>query len=339
MRDGLLPRMEARPWVNSDKVTYRYHPVGRKPVNLGTDRDVAIRRVLDITGQAPHHGSLLWAWEQYQTSKRFLKLAQVTRTDYAAAWKQIDKKFGIRAVETIKSSEVARYIHIDRADSPRRADIEKAVLSNLFKHAILLGSCEHNPTLVVQPHGSEASTVMPETLALNALLQWLESGTKQRKILAYAAEYASLAGNRQVEFLPLVWPRVDEAAGVIRTTRAKQRGKKQGMIVDLIEIKPAMRVLLGKLRALDREGLYLFPNEDGNQYTAQAFKLMWQRSIKAAIAAKVITAEQRFNFHALRRYYVTMHKGATGELPNMHGDKSVTARVYDATKEERRISL
>lgn len=339
MRDGLLPRMEARPWANSDRITYRYHPLGLKPVNLGTDLAAALRKVLDITGQSPHHGSMLWAWEQWLTSKRYLKLADTTKTDYAMAWKQIDKKFGARQVETIKSSEVARYIHVDRADSPRRADIEKAVLSNLFKHAIMLGVCEHNPTLVVQPHGSEASTVMPETLALNALLRWLEAGSKQRKVLAYAAEYASLAGNRQVEFLPLVWLRVDDAAGVIRTTRAKQRGKKQGMVIDLIEIKPAMRVLLAKLRALDRNGLYLFPTEDGNQYTARGFKTLWQRAVKAAIDAKVITPEQRFNFHSLRRYYATMHKSVTGDLPNMHGDKSVTARIYDATKEERRSSL
>lgn len=33
---GLLPRMEARPRKDG-KVTYRYPPVGGKPVNLGTD--------------------------------------------------------------------------------------------------------------------------------------------------------------------------------------------------------------------------------------------------------------------------------------------------------------
>lgn len=43
---GLLPRMEARPWKDSDKVTYRYHPVGGKPINLGTDREKALRDVL-----------------------------------------------------------------------------------------------------------------------------------------------------------------------------------------------------------------------------------------------------------------------------------------------------
>ena len=42
---GLLPRMEARPRKDG-LVTYRFHPVGAKPINLGTDRHEAIRRVL-----------------------------------------------------------------------------------------------------------------------------------------------------------------------------------------------------------------------------------------------------------------------------------------------------
>lgn len=34
---GLLPRMEARPWRDGKTVTYRYHPVGAAPINLGTN--------------------------------------------------------------------------------------------------------------------------------------------------------------------------------------------------------------------------------------------------------------------------------------------------------------
>jgi hypothetical protein len=49
---GLLPRMEARPWADGKTITYRYHPIGGKPVNLGTDRAEACRRVLELNGQA-----------------------------------------------------------------------------------------------------------------------------------------------------------------------------------------------------------------------------------------------------------------------------------------------
>lgn len=46
---SLLPRMEARPWTNGRTVTYRYHPKGARPVNLGTDYLVAIGKVREWT--------------------------------------------------------------------------------------------------------------------------------------------------------------------------------------------------------------------------------------------------------------------------------------------------
>ena len=50
---GLLPRMEARPHKGSDKVTYRYHPMGGKPINLGQDKRAAIQKVLDMVKAVP----------------------------------------------------------------------------------------------------------------------------------------------------------------------------------------------------------------------------------------------------------------------------------------------
>jgi len=62
---GLLPRMEARPRKDG-KITYRYHPVGGKPVNLGTDRDEAIRKVLGVNAEAHHQGTVRELWGLYQ---------------------------------------------------------------------------------------------------------------------------------------------------------------------------------------------------------------------------------------------------------------------------------
>lgn len=51
--NGLLPRMEARVWKDGRTVTYRYHPRGRPPVNLGTDREAAMEAAAKIAG-IPH---------------------------------------------------------------------------------------------------------------------------------------------------------------------------------------------------------------------------------------------------------------------------------------------
>ena len=94
---GLLPRMEARVWADGKTVTYRYLPLGGKWMNLGTDRTVAMRRVLDMNGQTDIYGSLRWVWERYtdeeKPAKRWVRLTEGSKGDYRTAWKQLDAVF------------------------------------------------------------------------------------------------------------------------------------------------------------------------------------------------------------------------------------------------------
>lgn len=341
--EGLLPRMEARPWSDGKTVTYRYHPIGGKPINLGTDKQAALRRVLDMNGQRDTYGTLGWVWEQFQTSPRWLKLAEVSRSDYTAAWKQIESRLGHVPIASIDSPMVARYVHVERASSPRRADIEKSLLSRLFGHGIKLGVCTVNATIGVEPHGSEPRTEAPDAAVLAKFLEWLAKQTPQRQIIGMMAEYASLAGNRRVEFLDLSWPQIDEAAKVVRTKRAKQRGKKRGEVIELVTITPALQALIDRLKAVRAtrgvDCLYVFPSRDNNAYTDRGFKTLWQRCVLDAIKDGVMKESQRFTFHDLRAHYTTVHKQATGQLPDLHANPATTARVYDRTKVVKRNAL
>jgi integrase len=58
-----------------------------------------------------------------------------------------------------------------------------------------------------------------------------------------------------------------------------------------------------------------------------------------AVEAKVVAPEQRFRFHDLRAYYTTVHKRTRGELPDLHANPEVTARVYDRNREVPRKAL
>lgn len=341
---GLLPLMEARPWADGKTVTYRYHPIGAKPINLGTDRALAIKKVADMLGQSDGHGTLKWVWEKYSDpdagSPRWKKLVDSSKDDYRQAWKQIDKSLGAMLINDITSPIVARYVHIERADAPKRANTEKALLSNLFGHGIKLGACSVNATIGVEPHQLEARTEAPDTQLLEALLTWMAQQPTQRKLIGMAAEYASLAGNRKCEFLKLTWPQVDRQTRQIRIIRAKQRGKKRETIVEVIAISDDMESLLARLETLrpGRECLYVFPTRDGNKYSDKGFQAIWQRCIKDAIEAKVLTDENRFTFHDLRAYYATKHKKDRGALPDLHANPETTARVYDRNKEVFRSS-
>ncbi len=88
----------------------------------------------------------------------------------------------------------------------------------------------------------------------------------------------------------------------VRSFRGKQRGEVE--IVDVIRISPAMRVLLDRqrARAVDPRIGPVFPTPRRNQpCTESGFKSMWNKLMKKAIAACIVT--WRFTFHDLRAYY------------------------------------
>jgi integrase len=229
---------------------------------------------------------------------------------------------------------VARYVHIERADSPKRANTEKALLSNLFGHGIKLGLCAGNATIGVEPHALEARSEAPDQAVLAKFLEWLAKQSHQRAIVGMAAEYASLAGNRQIEFLSLTWPQVDLAGGVVRTFRAKQRGKKKEAIVEAIAINAELRALLDRLQAVRPHGgsLYVFNTQRGSRYSAKGFQSLWNKCVHAAMDEQVLPREARFTFNDLRAYYATRYKKVMGALPDLHKNPETTARVYDRNK-------
>jgi hypothetical protein len=87
--NGLLPLMEARKWKSGDKITYRYHPLGGKPIPLGTNREAAIRKVLDLNGVSIDSlaGTVNQMWRLYQDSDDWKALSQGSRDDYTQSSK------------------------------------------------------------------------------------------------------------------------------------------------------------------------------------------------------------------------------------------------------------
>lgn len=338
---GLLDRMEARPRKDG-LVTYRYRPVGAKPINLGTDRLKAIQRVLDMLGMGDNIGMIGRLWEQYQETSDWHKLSDGTRTDYTQCSTPLLKVFSETKASEIRATDVARYLRIERKDAPVRANREVALLSNLINLAIERGEAEANPCRQVRRNTEQPRSKAPDPAALAAFLEWLSKQGAQRRIIGLAAEYAAVAGSRKVEFLDIVRPQVDRKAMVIRTKRAKQRGVKRGEIIEEVEITPKLLDLLDRIDALhlaqDRgDCLYLFPNRHDSHYTAAGFKAMWGKIMNAALTDKVI--EERFTFHDLRAYYATTHKAERGSLPDLHANPAITARVYDRNRVVKRKAL
>lgn len=335
-RDGLLPRMEAR--KTKKGFTYRYHPVGGKPINLGADRIEALRKVLEITGGGDDIGTIARLWDQFKETPGWKRYSQYTRTDYEQCALKLLEIFGGMRAADIDATDVARYLRKERGDAPVRANREAALLSNLIGLAIERGEAKHNPCREVKRNEEQPRSESPEPADFAAFAQWLSAQGGQRAVIGMAAEYAAGAGNRKVEFLDLAWPQIDEAAGHIRIKRAKQRGRKRGEVIEQIEITPHITELIARLRAVRKDDcLYVFSNRSGTHYTQAGFKAMWQKLMVEALKKKVIA--HRFTFHDLRAYYVTQHKAERGALPDLHANPATTARVYDRSRVVKRKAL
>lgn len=330
---GLLPRMEAMPRKDG-LVSYRYHPSGKKPIALGTDKLAAIRKVLDLNNENPNKGTVKHLWVLYQDSPEWSELSDATRTDYTQCSKELLKVFGEADPAAVTPAMCARYLRVERKAAPVRANREMALMSNLMNVAIERGDILANPRKQVRSNKERPRKEAPEPETLINFLKWARKRKGQAQVIASMAEFAALTGNRRIEFLELRWPQVGDTD--VRLIRGKQRNRQ---VVEVVGISPALASLFKRLRGLatnDRLGA-VFPNGKGNPYTEAGFKAMWSKLVKKALEETVI--DKRFTFHDLRAYHVTQHKVQRGALPDLHANPGTTARVYDRTKIVNRDSL
>lgn len=333
---GLLARMEARPRKDG-LVTYRYHPVGGKPLNLGTDRAEAIRRVASMNGQADGTGTIGALWKDYKKSDEWDGLKPRTQADYEVYSVPLLAVFSSCHASSILAPDVARYLRVERKSARVRANREIALLGNLIALAIERGEATANPCRGGQvPRNKERPrTEAPDPADLRALVEHARAKGGTWPIITMAAEFAALAGSRQVEFLPLRWPQWDAAE--VRLDRAKQRlGVKK---VEKVECSPALIELRERLQAVAVDGRAgaVFANRHGNPYTASGFAAMWGKLMREAVKKGVIS--RRFTFHDLRAFYTTAHKERTGNLPDLHASPTTTSRIYERSGVARRKAL
>jgi integrase len=336
---GLLPRMEPRPWRDGKTITYRYHPINGTPINLGTDRAEALRKVLELNGQADDTGSIGRLWQQYQASPAWRDLRERTQADYREYSVPLLAVFETTHAAHITAPDIARYLRVERASAPKRANREISLLGNLIGLAIERGEATHNPCRggQVRRNPERPRSESPSADQIQALAAFAMARQGQWCLIAFAARFAAVVGARQAELLPLHWPQWDDTE--VRLQRAKQR---KGVVkVEPVESSPALAELREQLQALAKDGRLgaVFPNRQGNPYTASGFAAMWGKLMRAAIAAGVIEKDRRFTFHDLRAHFVSEHQKQRGTLPNLHASPTTTAKVYERSRIARRKAL
>ena len=273
----------------------------------------------------------------YQASPGWRDLRERTRADYADYSVPLLRVFASVPAAHTTAPDVARYLRVERAAAPKRANREISLLGNLIGLAIERGEATHNPCRggQVRRNPERPRAEAPDAGQIRALAAFAMARQGQWCIVAYAARFAALVGARQAELLPLHWPQWD--ADEVRLQRAKQR--KGVQLVERIASSPALAELRTRLQAVatDSKAGAVFPNRQGNPYTAAGFAAMWGKLMREAMAKGSIAA--RFTFHDLRSHYVTRHKATLGALPDMHRSPTTTATIYERSRVARRKAL
>lgn len=329
---GLLPRMDARPRAKGGW-TFRYYTYDRKYINLGHDRAEAIKRVLEMERRAPDTGTIGELIREYMSSGGFKNdLAPKTQDDYITASKQVLERFSAMQVDDVKPPHIAKYLRVERAAAPVRANREMAFLASAFQFGIEQGYATANPCRQVRRNKERPRSRCPTWEEIESFCATAAKKGPSSHVIGLMAKFIALTGRRRVEFLEL--RKTDMGSAGISVGFAKAKAG-DALRKGLIEWTPALRQLFAELAQLDRrardgksaipESMFVFTNRDGQPYTEQGFKALWSKIMADWVA---VPGRERFTFHDLRAYYVTVMVGRD-ENPETHANPATTRRVYD----------
>jgi site-specific recombinase XerC len=296
-------------------------------------------------------GTVEWVCTQYHASAKFKKLARLTRADYEysrdvmlAFPTSLGVKFGQLKAAKLRNQHFQRMIdRLENDGTPTKANKVLRYSRLVFRWALNRGLVPHNPVQGLEAAEERKLRRNPEDEVYNALLAFARKGAavegRTRGSLApylpYVMELGYLCRLRGIETITLT-----EAHGTPEGLRTNRR---KGSRDNLVEWTPRLRAAWDGALALRRaliarrkrpeairaDQRIVIVSESCEPLTKSSLDTTWQRFIHRAIAAGVITAEQRFGLHDLKRKGGTDTVGNRAEKQDALGVSEAMMAVYD----------
>lgn len=319
---GLLPRMDAYKRKGGG-FTYRYKRYDGSYLPLGTDRAAAVRRVLELEHRAPGGGTIASLVREYLSSGLFKGLSPRTQLDYIDASKHVLGTFGEMDADSLEPRHIAKYLRIERADAPVRANREMAFLSSVLNLGIEMGSLTVNPCRQVRRNKEKPRHRLPTPAEVAALYEVAKAKGDSSKVIGLMARFAANIGRRRAEFLRLSKSQIGEDGITVKLAKGKANEADR---YALLEWTDELREIIREAQSTPRPvgSMYVFVNRAGQPYTESGFKAMWTK----VMADYVASGGEHFTFHDLRALFVS-GKMDKGENPETHKNPATQKRVYD----------
>lgn len=296
--------------------------------------------------------TLNWLLEQFHDSVQFkTKLAPRTRRDYEKYQKAIralptkaGKPLGQLIVSRLNLAFMQRLFDAIAKTHPTKANHLLRYLRRVFNWAMPRGFCTTNPCDGAEQAKETRAVRVPERTTLAALLAFAEQAGSTKAhtkgsvspYLWNLLELAYLCRLRPIEVITLTDAHVTDEG--IHTNRRK--GSRDVVVQWTPRLRLAIDTAIARRAQIwtDRkrptqirpELRPIIVTESGEQLQRSSLDSAWQRLMRAAVVAGVITAEQKFGMHALKHRGITDTTGTRADKRQASGHKSDSMMdVYD----------
>lgn len=298
-----------------------------------------LHRLLEDVGGV-QRGTLGWLCDLFHASGKFGKLADKTRADYEAQRKLLGTyrtKAGLLAdlrVAGITSPFLVRVFDKIAETYPSKSNHLLRYVRRLFNWAKPRGYCTSNPAKGIEQATERKRRRLPAHEVQNAMIEYARE--HHADYLWVVLELAYLCRLRGIEVLTLT--------DANEVTRGIETNRRKGSHDSLVKWSPRLsaawqaartrraRIWKAKgipypMKAEDRPVLV---NAKGKPITRGALDTIWRTMMLGAIEANIITAEQRFGSHDLKRRGITDTAGGKAGKKAAGGHKTdAMLDVYD----------
>jgi integrase len=245
-------------------------------------------------------------------------LAPRTQRDYARHVVKLKQSFGHRLANELKARDFRDFMDVQKGKIHRNRLM--AVLSCAFSEAVgRWWMMDSNPCRDVKRHPSKPR----DREVTQAEFDAFKARVPLRMQLAM--ELSALTGQRQGDVLSMRWTQVDWEANKIRFKQAKT-GKRLA-----VKITETVRANLDKWKELCPHGEYVVTRRDGQRYSSDGFRAIWQRHQRRWKAQGF----ERFTYHDLRAKAAGDCKTIEEAMLLLgHQNINMTRRVYDRIERE-----
>lgn len=331
-------------WLIRDPDTGKFQRVAGPEAALSE-----LHAIAEDRNRSTPRGTVAYVLDQFHASADFKALAPRTRADYdrqrtlACA---IPTKLGpLGGLVAMRLRVPLMQTLLDRigVEHPTKANHLLRYLRRTFRWAITRGHLEQDPTRAIRQFKERARRRLPEHTTIAAVTRFAqERGAIQSRtegsLPAYLwllIELGYLCRLRPVEVLTL-----SEAAHTAQGLHTNRRkGSRDSLVIWTPRLRAVWDAAIAQRNVIWAQHNYPTPmrpqdrlllvTDTGNRVNDSTLQTAWQRLMRAAIEAGVITVDQRFGPHDLKRRGITDTPGRSAKLEAGGHRSEQMLDVYD----------